>query len=482
MASGTRKTGRKQVWFRVFLAGGLTLALILLAHTVSTYVYVSGNMVTQAALRDAASRLRSVERHIRGAGVSDPAALSEVLEEVRTESDPPIAWLRLIRPDGSVLASTAAALDPPVSFSNLRGSAADAGTFHETRETAEGTVLVTAFPVRLNPGGRAGALLEMAVDPDAAAASFAYLRVNLVIGVSAALALLGTLVLVRLRFPHYLRGKQLENQVATARSVQNRLLPNSTPASAAAEIAADCQPAGHVGGDFYDVFETDRSRLALILGDVSGKGIAAAPLMGFIHGAAHASEWTESTYDHERASRRLNDLVCRKTDPERFVSMFWAYFDADDHRLRYVNAGHLPALIVRNPRTGAGTRRLEEGGPVLGVVPGAAYTQGAVEIEPDDVLVVYSDGIVEASNARDEEFGEAGIARAVAESWREPAEDIRARILAALDGFTGGRAPEDDRTLIVIRFGQAAIEARAEEAAAEEAAAGEAVAEVAMCA
>jgi hypothetical protein len=465
-----RSSRKKQVWFGVFLAGGLTLALILLAQTVSTYLYVSGNMVTQAGLRDAEDRLRSAERMIRRVDGTDRAQVASVLDQVQAESGERVMWLRLVRPDGTVVAWSGEPEGEPVSFSSLRRSMDDRGAFYETREAIEGKALVTVSPIRLNesdgPFSGGFALLEIAVDLDGLAAGFVYLRANLVIGVSASLALLGTLLLIWIRFPNYLRGKQLESQVEIARTVQSDLLPISNQVSADADVSAVCQQAGHVGGDFYDLFETERRRLAMILGDVAGKGIAAAPLMGFIHGATHASAWTESSYDHEGASRRLNDLLCRKTAAERFVSMFWAYFDTDDSTLRYVNAGHLPALLLRRGSTGVETRRLGEGGPVLGVLPGAAYTQGDVDIEPGDVLVVFSDGIAEASNALDEEFGELRIARAVQDAWEDSAEDIRNRILFEVREFSANDDAADDRTLIVIRFAHASRAKAGEEAVA----------------
>ena len=452
-----RKDNRRQIWFGAFVAGGVVLGLILLAQTVSTYVYVSGNLVTQEGLRDAERYMASAQRMIRRAEATDAVRLTSVLTDLREESAGHIVWMRLVEPGGSVVASSGMPTGEPLSFSSLRETMRDRGVFYETRETPDGPVLVTVSPIRLDapeagiPGSDL-ALLEVAVDLDQLAAGFVYLRANLVIGVSAALALLGTLLLIRLRFPHYLRGKQLEVQVELARTVQADLLPKSKLISRDAEIAADCQPAGHVGGDFYDVFETDNGQLALMLGDVCGKGIAAAPLMGFIQGAAEASPWTESSYDHETASRRLNALLYKKTAAERFISMFWAYFDRDGSKLNYVNAGHLPALRMRMGASGIEATRLCEGGPVLGVVPGAGYSQGQVDIDPGDVLVVFSDGIVETENGSEREFGESGILQAVADEWYGSVEDIRSRIMDNVRQFSGNRPADDDRTLIVLRF------------------------------
>ncbi len=451
-----RQENRRQLWLGVFTGVGALLAMVLLIQTVSSYVYVSGNLLTQEGLRTASRRLTSIERRLRMADTAQSAELDGILEQARVEWSDRISWLRLLGPEGVVLASDGVATGEPLSFDDLRRAMIEDRPVYETRETSEGRVLVTVSPVRLEQSGPgpAFALLEIGVDVENVADGFVYLRTNLVIGVAAALALLVTLVVIKLRFPHYLRGKQLESQMELARSVQKNLLPTSQLKTALAEVSAECRPASHVGGDFYDVFETDRGRLAFMLGDVSGKGIAAAPLMGFIHGAAQASAWTESRDDHESATRRLNDLLYRKTTADRFISMFWASFDPSTSRLGYVNAGHLPAIVVR-PRDGKWESvRLCEGGPVLGVVPNSNYLQGEITLGPDDLLIVYSDGIAEAENASSEEFGEARIIAAAQRHWPDSTSAVRDAILSDVGAFSGRR--EDDQTLIVLRFSGAA--------------------------
>jgi hypothetical protein len=447
------------MWFGVFMAFGTVLALVLFIQTVSSYVYVSGNLVTQEGLRTATRRLTSIERRIRVSDAGNHEDLGSILEQARLEWADRISWLRLLGPDGTVLAADGIATGRPLSFDDLRQAMIEQRPVYEMRETDEGRVLVTVSPVRL--GGlddREGsgpasalALLEIGVDVQNVADGYVYLRANLVIGVAAALALIVTLLLIKLRFPHYLRGKQLESQVELARNVQKNLLPTAQLETDLADVSAECRPASHVGGDFYDVFETDRGRLALMLGDVSGKGIAAAPLMGFIHGAAHASAWTESRFDHETATRRLNDLLFRKTAADRFISMFWASLNPATSRMGYVNAGHLPALLIRPRRGDLETVRLCDGGPVLGVVPGSNYSQGEVEVGPGDMLVVFSDGIAEAEDGSNEEFGEGRILNAVKRLWSEPTGVIRDTILREVREFAGGKTA-DDQTLIVLRF------------------------------
>jgi sigma-B regulation protein RsbU (phosphoserine phosphatase) len=290
------------------------------------------------------------------------------------------------------------------------------------------------------------------VDLASVSASFSPLRRNLIIGVSAAFALLGMVIAIGLRFPHYLRGKQLEGQMELARAVQGNLLPTSAARFRSAEIAADCTPASQIGGDFYDVFDLPGRELGVMLGDVSGKGVSAAPLMGFIHGAAHASSWTDSPRDHEQASGRLNDLLYKKTAMDRFVTLFWGYLEPRTALFRYVNAGHCPPVLFRSRTGGNELVRLDEGGPVLGALAGVGYRQGSVTVADGDLMVVYSDGIVEAANTIGEEFGEAGILSSVRNRWDGSASEIRDGILGDLAGFRDGASPHDDQTLVVVRF------------------------------
>src|SRR5205814_2624083 len=105
-------------------------------------------------------------------------------------------------------------------------------------------------------------------------------------------------------------------------------------------------PAGDVGGDVCDIFEVDRGRTAVVIGDVCGKGVAAGLLMGLIYGAVHSSSWTGSTREHEDATERLNDLLLRKTTADRFSSLFWGYYEPEASTFRYINAGHLPVLLI----------------------------------------------------------------------------------------------------------------------------------------
>jgi sigma-B regulation protein RsbU (phosphoserine phosphatase) len=280
---------------------------------------------------------------------------------------------------------------------------------------------------------------------------------------------MASLALIAFRLPHHLRGQQIEAQLESARRVQTDLLAPPYTVSPQVDFALECIPAGEVGGDFCDVFNADNGRIALVLGDVSGKGISAALLMGLIHGAIHSVSWTESAAAHENATRHLNELLCKKTARERFSSLFWAYFDPRESMLHYVNAGHLPPLFIRR-RSGAtadfDVRRLDAGGTVLGLLPGVAFEQGHVSIQEGDLLVVFSDGFSEAINTREEEFGENRMIAAIRECWDKSAEEIRDTAIARVQAFLENAPPNDDQTLIVARF-QRLAESGIERASAE---------------
>jgi sigma-B regulation protein RsbU (phosphoserine phosphatase) len=177
--------------------------------------------------------------------------------------------------------------------------------------------------------------------------------------------------------------------------------------------------------------------------------------MGLLHGAVRSSYWAGNGAQHEEASRRLNELLCTRTSVERFASLFWCYYDPEAQVLRYVNAGHLPPLVVRCNGAGpAQLRRLEEGGPVLGVISEARYRQGEMAFLPGDLLVMYSDGVVEAADANEEEFGEKRLTSVIQHNSSRSSQEIRDEILRQVREFLGGEVPHDDLTLLVARASQ----------------------------
>ena len=194
--------------------------------------------------------------------------------------------------------------------------------------------------------------VEVAMYVKGISVNFGPLRQNLVVGLSAAIALLGTVVLVGTRFAAYVRAKKIEKELAVARQVQTDFFPTGNSSPMRVDYAARCVPAWEVGGDLYDVFDTDDGETALVLGDVSGKGLPAALLMGFVQGAVRASCVGCSPGKCRDTAERLNSLLCTKTARERFVTLFWCTFDARKGILCYVKPDTvLPFWCARTGRS-----------------------------------------------------------------------------------------------------------------------------------
>ena len=190
-----------------------------------------------------------------------------------------------------------------------------------------------------------------------------------------------------------------------------------------------------------------------MIGDVSGKGVPAALLAGVIHGAVRSSSWWDSAQSHEQESAQLNRLLCRDASPNRFASMFWCYYEPDSRQLRYVNAGHCPPLLVGRNGRGVEVGSLEAGGPVLGLMDDAAFRQTSRSVAPGDRLVLYSDGLVECTNAAGEEYGVGRLRELLTGAADGDPEGLRAAILASVAAFRGAVALRDDLTLVVAQFG-----------------------------
>jgi len=437
--------GSNHLIFKSCVAVGFALGVVLLWQTISTYIYVSGNMMTQAAQRDADQKRATLQRAIRPgiSGSHESPNLDSVLTDSIEEWKDQVAWVRILNAEGTVVASAGKA--PESSGITLLKREPD------IQKTPLSDALIATFPY--NIGRSRGMRLEVAVYLNSVSASFASLRQNLITGVSASLALMGALVILVLRFPKYLRGQQVQGQMELARRVQADLLPKRESNLSNFDFAAECIPAGDVGGDFCDMFRIGDNRTAFILGDVSGKGISAALLMALIHGAIQSMSWTRSAQDHENATRSLNELLCRKTATERFSTLFWGYFDPKTSILRYINAGHLPPLLIRTGEFGnLEVLRLETGGPVLGLIPDMSFSQGQLVIRKGDVLVAFSDGIVEAPNFNSEEFGERRLIDAIRDGWNNSACGIRNSVLDRVRSYMNDGQAVDDQTLMVVRF------------------------------
>ena len=236
-------------------------------------------------------------------------------------------------------------------------------------------------------------------------------------------------------------------ELAAAREIQRNLLPTTLPAAPGLHVAAFWEPAGDVGGDFYDGAPLGDSSAWLCIGDVAGKGISAALLMASVQSMVRSSARVQ--LDPAALCASVNRELCTQMTSGRFVTFFYCVYDATTRRLVYTNAGHNPPFLVRG---GEVTARLSRGGPVLGVFPQSQFDSGELQLEDGDRLVLFTDGITEARSASGNEFGEERLERVVAAAPQASARALSDRILSAARSFRGG-AFEDDATLIVMEVG-----------------------------
>jgi hypothetical protein len=446
-------------WFKAALVFGCIVGLLLLAQSIAGYFYVSRRLVRDQLQREAERQAIRVERSLRALGTPDGAAITRALNDHLEEQQQRVSWLRIIDNRGTVLAQAGDPSGNPATADQIRRSFEERRDIRRTEETASGRIYVATVPIRApvpgggpepqSPGqpprGRGPRLLEVGLREEVASGSYARLRVNLLVGSVAALMLLGSMLLLARRLRGYLRGQQLEQQFAMARRVQHDLLPEKLPPFADLECAGTCIPAWQVGGDFYDVFRVGGDKVALLVGDVSGKGLGAALVMSLLHGAIRCCEWLDRSA-HETATEKLNVVLYESTAPEMFATLFWAYFD--EPLLHYVNAGHLPPLLLR---ASGQVERLTEGGPVLGVIGDCRYQQGVVHMQDGDLLVLYSDGLLEAADGADEEFGEARLQGIISTRAKLACAELCDEIVNGVRAFARNGSLDDDLTLLLVR-------------------------------
>lgn len=235
-----------------------------------------------------------------------------------------------------------------------------------------------------------------------------------------------------------------QRELDEARRIQRKLLPATLPQIDGWEIASSWQPAAGVGGDCYDAIAFGRARLGLSIADVVGKGIPAALLMSNLQAAVRAFA-TDAAQPAELC-HQVNRILCGHIAEGRFISFFYCIVDSDLGTMTFANAGHYPPILIR---ANGSVERLEPGGAVLGVFPDGAYDQGQVTIGSGDRVILFTDGITEARNAADEEFGEDRLIELARENRGCSAPALQARLSAAVATFTGGLF-QDDATLIVM--------------------------------
>ena len=236
-------------------------------------------------------------------------------------------------------------------------------------------------------------------------------------------------------------------ELRIAHDIQMSFLPERLPEVPGLEVAALSLPAKEVGGDFYDAIPLSGQRTAFVIADVSGKGVPAALFMALSRTVLRANALVPRSA--REAVGEANALIAADAKSGMFVTLFYAVVDPADRTLTYVNAGHNPPLLFRS----GGDRPLELKGTgiILGVMPEADYGEETLALESNDLVLFYTDGVTEAINAREEQFGERRLIETVMGCRDHPSEEIVDRVRRAVADFSGDEPQFDDQTLMVLR-------------------------------
>ncbi|NOQ22765.1 MAG: SpoIIE family protein phosphatase [Candidatus Aegiribacteria sp.] len=241
--------------------------------------------------------------------------------------------------------------------------------------------------------------------------------------------------------------QKLEEQMKVARDIQKGLLPGEIPRRPGLEVEALIRFCLEVAGDYYDVIPLDDHRTVLSIGDVAGKGIGPAMLMANLQASLRTTQAMGVSL--RESAFQINRIVYDNTPSEIFISFFMALIDVKERCVKYVNAGHNPPLLVRQD---GHVKLLSKGGVLLGVKSHEEYEEGEVSLNPGDILLMYTDGVCEAMNCFDEEFGEKRLARIVSSNRRLPLADLVRLIEKEVEAHHGSSKYDDDFTLLVARL------------------------------
>jgi len=247
-------------------------------------------------------------------------------------------------------------------------------------------------------------------------------------------------------FKETLEKQKLEEELAIAREIQQRLLPKEAPELGDFELAAINIPTRQVGGDYYDYFPIDENRYLITIADVSGKGVPAALLMTNLQATLHAMTTTDVPFD--QIVFRINNFVHQNTTMDKFITAFFAIFDRKTATLTSISAGHNPPYLFH---ADGSFETLSEGGLLMGMFPNAPYASETKQLQAGDWVVMYTDGVSEAMSVESEEFGEKRLEEIIRAGRDTSAAGMIEAISNAVKQHTEGAPQSDDITLVVLK-------------------------------
>ena len=238
----------------------------------------------------------------------------------------------------------------------------------------------------------------------------------------------------------------LENELRLASDIQTGFWPGQLPEYENVSFAGDSRPARHVGGDYYDFVPIDEQRIALVIADVSGKGVGAALMMVELRAVLRAR--LKGLLSLEDVVGALNAVLVEDTPIGKFATLFVAVLNTEDRVLRYVNAGHDPPVLLR---AGGKLLELREGGPIVGFRKSFSFPEGEEELDSDDLLVMFTDGVTETQRSPEEFFGRERLVAEIRNHRETPPRELIKHIQNRLESFQGDQPQHDDVTLLIAR-------------------------------
>lgn len=253
-----------------------------------------------------------------------------------------------------------------------------------------------------------------------------------------------------------LEQEKIRRDLALATEVQKRLLPESPPRMTGSSIDGFTLAARSIGGDYYDFLQVGEHRIGIALADIAGKGIAAALIMAVVQASLRILA-SENNVSLPELAARMNRFLHRSTGSASYATFFYAQLDPCKRQLRYVNAGHNPPYLVRringNETLGAAApiEELATGGMIIGMFPFASYEESVIDLQPGDVLMAFTDGVTEALNPHEEEFGEQRLKELLRQVAHLPLKDITPTISKELRAWIADAPQHDDITFVVLK-------------------------------
>ncbi len=239
---------------------------------------------------------------------------------------------------------------------------------------------------------------------------------------------------------------QIQEEMRLASEIQNGLLPKAPPKITGYDIAGISYPAKVVGGDYFDFIPLEGNKIAVCVGDISGKGLPAALLMANLQAIIRAQ--TLLNLHPKDCLQQSNKLLYRSTDPQKFATLFYGILDTQKNQFSYSNAGHNRPILSHKSKDPV---FLENAGIALSFIENFSYDEDMVTFSPDDILLIYSDGITEAMNTSEEGFGEKRLVSLVKNYMKNSAEELIEKIIAAVKQHADSQPQSDDITLVVIK-------------------------------